>query len=276
MSFEEKRRLRLTNGYKIDFDQIARLLTTACADTRSRIPAHDLASSVGVSDTHTQFICTIAAAIGLLVPKTYRPTPLGETVHTGDLFCDDLGTLWFLHYVAASNEQNSVWNRLANLVVPGQRCFGRKHLSAQLEDLRDQFTVSSFTPYVNKEMRSLLNAYTHQNFARLAYLLPDGEDRYTLGYREPVPPLVLAACIVRFRDTHRPGDTALSIRDLLEAPNSPGVVCQIPEDRLRAGLEALKTQSGMSLESRADLDQVRLRDDTRDHQWMERYYEGRD
>ena len=73
----------------------------------------------------------------------------------------------------------------------------------------------------------------------------------------------------------RPGDTAISVGDLLSAPDSPGLICQIPEDHLRAGLEALRMQPGLSLESRADLDQIRLTDSTRDYQWMERYYASR-
>ena len=39
-------------------------------------------------------------------------------------------------------------------------------------------------------------------------------------------------------------------------------------ERLRKMLEALKTEPGFSLESRADLDQVRLTQATPDHAWL--------
>ncbi len=81
--------------------------------------------------------------------------------------------------------------------------------------------------------------------------------------------------MVRYRDRHRPGDTAPSVPDLLAAPNSSGPVCQIRKDRLRAGLEALKSQPGLSLESRADLDQIRLTENTQDYEWMARYSKAR-
>src|SRR5258707_407833 len=117
MNHSAKTRLRLTNGHLIEFSQIARLLAAACADTRSRIPPRDIAASIGVSDNHAEFLCRMADAMGLLMPISYRPTPLGNTVHRSDLFCDDIGTLWFLHYVAASNSQNIVWYRLANDIL---------------------------------------------------------------------------------------------------------------------------------------------------------------
>ena len=47
---------------------------------------------------------------------------------------------------------------------------------------------------------------------------------------------------------------------------------QLGEDRLRGLLERLKVQPGFSLESQADLDQVRLTDNTPGYAWMERYY----
>lgn len=117
----------------------------------------------------------------------------------------------------------------------------------------------------------MLDAYTNQYFARLDYLHLEN-DIYTLSKAEPVPSLVLGSCIACFRDRHRSNDTAISVTDLLTTSDGPGVVLQLEGNRLRILLEQLKVQPGFSLESQADLDQVRLTDNTPDYIWMERYY----
>lgn len=275
MSSTGKTRLQLTNGYPVNFDQLARLLHFVYQDERTSVPLTEIAMAVGVSDVHAEFLSRVANVLGIVTMKVRKPTALGLLTVTRDTFFDDIGTLWIMHYTAASNPQNLVWNRLVNGLVPEQRYFTVDDFRGQFGDIKEQFTKNSFSAYVNKETRSLLDAYTVQKFARLEYLHHEGEEGYRLAYREPLPPLVLAACIARYRDQHRPNDNSLSVSDLLNAPNGPGVVCQIPEDRLRSALEYLKTQPGISLESRADLDQIRLTDNTQDYQWMERYYASR-
>lgn len=267
-------KLRLTNGYAIDFDQLARLLDASCRDSRLKIPKVELASAVGVADSHVQFLCSIAHALGIMGANNYKPTPLGRLIRENDGFFDDNGTLWCLHYIASSNPENIAWNRFVTTILPADNSLTLQQFRDCFDDLRSEFAESSYARNVNQETRTLLDAYTNQNLSRLAYLRKNGE-QYTLGYREPIPALVVAASIARFRDRHRPGDTAIPVSDLIAGVNSPGVVFQLSEERLRSTLEELKMQQGFSLESRADLDQVRLMDDKPDHIWMERYYASR-
>ncbi len=267
-------KLQLSKGYLVRFDQLARLLNVTCRERRERHSSSDLAESVGVATAHLQHLCSIAQALGITTPRTYKPTSVGRLICEMDSFFDDIGTLWFLHYSIASDPRYVVWNRFSNVLSPSPRGFSLLGFRALFDDLKSQLAKYSGNRHISKETLTVLDAYTNQNFSRLAYLRAD-DDRYSLSYREPVPPLVLAACIARYRARHRPGDTAISVADLLTAPNSPGWICQIPEDRLRASLEELRTQPGLALESRADLDQVRLTDNTPDHVWMERYYASR-
>jgi hypothetical protein len=267
-------KLQLGNGYMLDFDQLARLLNAACEDERGRIPQPDLAAAVGLPDRSVENLASLAQALALLTKITYKPTRLGLIIRKSDPFFDDVGTLWFLHYVIASEPRNLVWNRMVDEIVPTRSKFTREQARAAFDDLRQWVSEKSIRQHDLKELNTFLDAYIEQHFSRLAYLRKDGEV-YMLAYREDVPPLVLAASIARFREKHRPGDTAVAVSDLLGAPNSPGLVFQLDEGRLRASLEQLKTQPGISLESRADLDQVRLTDKTADYTWMERYYAGR-
>ncbi len=267
-------KLQIANGYNLEFDTLARLLDMVCRDERGRIPMSDLASAMGVADRQAKHLSALANLLGLTEQITYKPTPFGRLVKERDPFCDDLGTLWFIHYVIGSDPRAIIWNRIVNTIIPKQPRFTRERLRVTFDDLREWFSDDSIKKHVLKEINTFLDAYTHQAFARLVDLRAEGE-WYSLGYREPIPSLVLAASIAHFRGDRRAGDTAVSIPDLCSAPNSPGVVFQLPEDNLRLMLEELKTQSGISLESRADLDQIRISPDLSDVELMKRYYDSR-
>jgi len=266
-----KTKLQVSNGYFLKFDQIARLLAAAQNDERARIPQVDLADKLGFARRQIENLSSLAQALGILVPVKLKPTPLGSLIAARDAFFDDLGTLWFLHYSICSEPRFLIWNRFANEFMPRKSTFSYADLRASYADIENTHSQYTARKHVTAETKTILDAYTEQNFSRLAYLRQDG-DSYGLSYREAIPPLVLAAMITRYRDRHHPGTTAISIEELLTAPNSPGWVCQIPEDRMRKTLESLKNVPGFSLESRADLDQLRLTSEVEDYQWMERYF----
>ena len=269
-----KPKLQVTNGYSVNFDQLAQLLHAVSQDTRRKIPVSELAEAVGLADRQMEYLTSIAVALGLIFPITMCLTPIGTLVVAQDQFFDDLGTLWLLHYIVGSNPQLLIWNRFVNDFLPAKPQFTADEFRNSFDDLSSTHSAYSARTHVNMEVKSILDAYTNSHFSRLAYLRKTDEG-YGLGYRQPVPVPVLAASIARFRDRHQAGNTAVSVRDLLSAPNSPGVVFQMPEDTLRAGLEQLRHGHGFSLEARADLDQLRFAEDIPDHVRMERYYASR-
>ena len=269
-----KTKLQLSNGYFVKFDQITSLLAVAQSDERARIPQLDLAAATGLSGRQIENLSSVAQALGVLAPIKLKPTALGILIAQRDAFFDDVGTLWFLHYAVASEPRFLIWHRFANDYLPRAGTFSYNDFRASYADIENTHSEYTARKHVTAETKTILDAYTHQNFSRLEYLRESGEE-YSLSYREPVALLVLAAMIARYRDRHRAGATSIAIEELLTAPNSPGWVCQIPEDRFRSALEMLKNQPGFSLESRADLDQIRLTDATPDTTWMERYYEQR-
>ena len=266
--------LQLSNGYFTDFDQLAQVLHHVCRAGRQRISTVELAAIIGASDRNAKHLAGLAQAMGLLQAKTYAPTPWGVLVETCDPFFDDLGTLWFIHYVISSDPRHLVWNRIVADILPSRRRVTRDQIRAAFDDLRQWFSDYTLKKHVLQEINTVLDAYTRQRLSRLAYLRADG-DGYALAYCEPIPTRVFVASLVHFRDQARPGASAVAIPDVLTAPNGPGVVCQLGEDRLRALLEEVKTQPGLSLESRADLDQLRLTDATSAVEWMRRYYANR-
>ena len=269
-----KRKLQVANGYSVNFGQLAQLLHAVSQDNCKKLPVTELAEGIGISTMQMKYLSGIAVALGLIAPMTMRMTPTGTLVAEHDQFFDDLGTLWFLHYIVGSNPQLLIWNCFVNVFLPAKPSFSVDDLRCSFDYLKLTYSEYSARAHVNKEINTILDAYTNQQFSRLAYLRAQGEG-YGLGYRQPVPVPVLAASIARFRDRHQAGNTAVSVRDLVSARDSPGVVFQMPEHTLRAGLEQLRHGHGFSLEARADLDQLRFAEDIPDHVRMERYYASR-
>jgi hypothetical protein len=267
-------KLQLSNSYPADFDQLAQLLHAACTDERGRIPVSDLAERLGLAARQMENLGSIAQAFDLLQRVTYKPTLFGQLVHTHDPFFDDLGTLWYIHFTVSTDPRHVVWNRIITVILPARRSTTRDQVRADLNDLRQWFSEYSIQKHILKEVNTVLGAYTEQRLSRLVYLRSSGEG-FALGYREPVPPLVLLASIAHYRDVHHAGATAISLPELITAPNGPGVIFQLNEERLRSMLEDLKTQPGLTVESRADLDQVRLTESATADEWMRRYYEAR-
>ncbi|HEU5374048.1 MAG TPA: DUF4007 family protein [Ktedonobacteraceae bacterium] len=266
-----KPKLHLCNGYAANFTSLARILIIACQDSRKLIPQADLIAAVGLTEKHVKYLCGIAQAFGVIEQRTCKATPLGQLIYKYDPFFDDIGTLWFLHYMVSSNLYHLIWHRLMTSIMPTNKRITIEQAYNAFDDLHQDIGGQSIRKHILNELNSIFDAYTNQHFVRLNYLDLE-EGAYFLKKNPAVPPLVLGACIARFRDLHRLGDTAISIPDLLTDPNGPGVVLQLEEGRLRTLLELLKKEPGFSLESRADLDQVRLTDNIPDHTWMERYY----
>jgi len=267
-------KLHLANGYLVDFTLISLILHTVCQGQRERIRQLALTEVVGMTEKQVKYLGGIAQALGLIERGSSKPTKFGHLVQTYDPHFDDKGTLWFVHYVISSNPYHLVWNRMVTTILPAHRNIKREQAQAAFYDLQQTYTTHSFQSHVLKELNTILDAYTNQQFSSIGYLSLQN-DRYVLNQGEDIPPLVLGACIACFIKRHRPNNTAVSVEDLLKATNGLGVVLQLQESYFRTLLEQLKWQRGFSLESRADLDQIRLTDNTQDCEWMERYYASR-
>jgi hypothetical protein len=251
-------KLQITKGYAPMFGQLSRVLVyLATRVDGSRVPGDDIVQATGLSAPHAGHLQSILAAMGLLLPRVLRLSDLGRAVAAHDPYFGDLGTLWLCHYQIASNPRHIVWNRCCNDLLPAAR--GPIALSASnFADLADQYTENTLKKHVVKEIRSFVRAYTVHRFRNLNYLYQvDG--RCCLGDAPaPVPPLILLATIVAFRDAVQPGASGLEIPLLCRGANSPGRILHLGDWKLRTALEGLSQQGQIEIESRANLDQMRF------------------
>ena len=264
-------KLHLTNGYFVNFTSLALILRIVCQDQRKSVSQTYLSEIVGMTEKQVKYMCGIAQALGLIERISYKPTKFGRLVQIYDPHFDDKGTLWFMHYVISSNPFNLLWNRIVTIILPVSRNITREQIQNAFNDLQQMYTLRSFQSHITKELNTILDAYTNQQLASIAYIYQQN-DIYVLNKGENIPSLVLCACIACFIQRHQSSSTTVSVQDLLNVTNGPGVILQLEESHFRKLLEQLKWQPGFSLESRADLDQVRLTDRVYAYEWMERYY----
>lgn len=269
-------KLQLANGFFIDFSQISRLLNFSVKNQeRGRIPVDIYATNIGMATRRTKNLCGIAGAFELIRPVVLTPTKLGLIIHAHDPFLEELGTLWLLHFTVASNKKHVVWNRLINQVIPENDEFSTTTARLYFNDLEEHFSQRSVEKNLQSEMAVIWNAYTEQAFRYLDYIQSESELIYTRGRREPVPSLIFCATLLKFREIYYPQAATISISQITDSENSPGRVFGLSKRQVRDLLEETKQSGFLFVESRADLDQVRFRDDIEFLDVVNRYYEER-
>jgi len=269
-------KLQASKGYFLRFDEVSRLLHYLSERReQSRNSQESVMAATGLSKHHVQSLVSLASGLGLVLPIVYRATALGLLIHDHDLFFDDVGTLWLCHYNISSNPRYVVWNRMTNTILPGaQRPIGSE-ASNEFADLRAQFSEKSVNKHVPKEILAFFNAYAEQHFTRLHYL-KETNGRYQLRDSSAlVPPLILMCTLLSYRDRFAPGASGLEIGTVSRADSSPGRLLNLREGQVRELLDQLHRTDLLTIESRADLDQVRFAQELTVNEVLSRYYRER-
>ncbi len=269
-------KLQLTKGFFADFSQIARMLTYAVEhQNEGRIPSDDYVASIGISASRVGNLSSLGTALGLIRPVVLVPTKLGSVIHQYDPFLGDPGFLWLLHYLVSSNERYVVWNRLVNQVIPENDHFSTAIARPYFDDLSQFYSERSTKKHLRKEIGSVWNAYTQQAFQYLDFIRAESDLIYVRGNPDPVPAHIFYAAVLSYQQRFAPDVTTLDISALINPANSPGRVFGLTTRQVRDLLEEVKNLGYIYVEIRADLDQIRFRDNGNFLDVVRRYYEER-
>ena len=268
--------LQLTNGFFADFTQLARILDFAIQHQgQGRIPAEAYQIGLGLSERKSKSLNALAGAFMLVKPVVLTPTDLGKLTHRYNPYLDAIGTLWLLHDIISSDERYVIWNRLVNQVIPENTRISTAIARPYFDDLAAYYSESTMDNNVGGEIGAVWNAYTEQAFAHLDYLRAESDQIYVRGYGVAVPPLIFLAAVLIYRERYAPNAATIDIPTLASAPNSPGRVFGLNQRQVRDLLDKVQGRGSIYVESRADLDQVRFRDDLGFIDAVGRYYEER-
>ncbi|MBU3114583.1 DUF4007 family protein [Clostridium lacusfryxellense] len=266
-----KYKIQALNGFNMYFDQIISVFRTKY-ETEDNINLDQLAIKTGLNRRKARMLLNFLADIGLSQKRTLKKTSLGNILFKYDDYFQNEGTLWLLHYLQSYNEYLIIWNRIINHLYDVDEV-NRIELFTLFKDLKENISEHTYKRHIGDEIRVVLDSYINQNFSKLN-LLEFDEDKYFVHRNSDVPELILLCSIILYRNAFYQGATALNIKDLCDSNNSPGKIFIIDEHIFRKKLENLKNTGIIGIESRGDLDQIRISDDLKYEGVLEKYYQG--
>jgi hypothetical protein len=253
--------LEFSKGFYLYADKLSRMLAYLehNRDENERLYGQ-LASITGLSESRVEALVQYAVYMQLLVPRTLFPTPLCRLVLSQDPFFDHNGTLWLLHYLLASNPLLVVWNYMCNAVLPAVAEIQKGEAAERFMAFSGRWSDTSLQKKTRKELRAFFAVYTEEMFAPIAYLRQVKPLVYA-PTRDvaPVPKQILFASALVYRDRFHPGASGVEIPTLVHADNSPGRLMRQREAYIRKALDNLHEAGLLTIESKANLDQIRYK-----------------
>lgn len=194
-----------------------------------------------------------------------QPTSFAEQLFGNDGFdpyLEDRSTLWLLHWKLCSRAEAKLfaWEYLfshwpypeltrTEALVAFQRQseqLGHDHSSVTLGQHLDVFLHTYLS---TRSGKTALEDSLDGPLVELDLLHPVGERKVGAGRFEPVyafrrepkldiSPALFDFCLIDFWQRSFPGEGSLTLRDVAMGPGSPGQVFKLPEDDVRARLEA--------------------------------------
>lgn len=172
-------KLELTNGYRIHFEEVSRILGfLKTQPSRNIVPRSEIIQSLGMFIRQYESLSSIMVACGLIKPATFVLTDLGKTIANKDLFFEKIDTIWLLHYMASSNPKWIVWHRLITQIFPNNDLINADVSRKYFDDLSNTYSARSLEKKVPKEINAILYAYSETHFLKLNFISKTGLGKY--------------------------------------------------------------------------------------------------
>ena len=254
-----RRKFQVSNGYQLEFDQLARVLhfLEEHIDAR-KIDRKVLQEDSGLAERQIENLVSMGSAMGLIKPSSQVLTPVGLLVAEHDIFIEKQGTLEWCHYKGAGSYRNLVWFEIFNnLLTEPSPMTQNEWLERLRSELSGKFTPKTLGTGLREEVRFVVDAYIERNFNKLNLLqqLP-GERIYRRRYTNFLP-LVLTAMIYDFCAVH--GERLSQVAEMAATPGSPAVIFGLDVSSFRQQIEGLHERGWIRYETTHNLDQIRLK-----------------
>ena len=267
-------KIQVTNSFAIQFTYLSQFLQYAAQNSsRPSVSRSEYATHLGLTTRHSEALCSVAIALDLVNPRKLTITSLGKTIAEGDPYIEYIGTIWVLHYNISSNKKWLIWNTLMNETFPTKQRITLEEAKTAFDHLGEKLSKFTMTKKIHREIKVVLDAYTTKGFSKLS-LIQKEEDSFVFSKITQVPPEILTAVILIFRQRYHSNASGISIEALTKESNSPGRILNIEEETMRKLLEEAKNKELLYIERKADLDQIRFREGITVESLLKMYYEG--
>ena len=262
-------KIQALNGFQLYPEQIITVFRSFYES--EKVELDELTGVTGLNRRKTRLLLNFLADLGLSQKRTFNKTELGQLVYDSDGFLQREGTLWFFHYMIASNDYIVVWNRILNGLVDMTE-FKTEELYEKFSDMEGEISDYSFKKHIRQEVSTVIKTYTETLLKPLNLIEEGYDDKYEINRNPDVSDTVLLACIYQYRERYYKGATAIPIKELSVGNNGLARVFVMDEYIFREALERMKNNGWLSIEARGNLDQIRLQDGDHTIEAMQEYY----
>ena len=159
-------------------------------------------------------------------------------------------TLWLLHYLITSNENNVVFYELFGTYFQNYDELELKNSKEVFE--KYNFPEITINKQIRKEIRASLKLYLgREPFSKL--LLVDSEElpkqniKYFLNRNMLRNENIFLLLLYFYRDNYLNKESTIAIKEIVNGENSPGIFCLLDEYNIREMLEILHRNKKISI-----------------------------
>lgn len=270
---KKRRKFQACNGYLLEFEQLARVLTFLMANVaQPKVSRDELAEGTGLAKRQIGSLASIGAAMGLIRPGNQVLTATGRVIAKHDVFLEARGTLEWCHYMGAGTFHNLIWYEVFNTILANEAPMPADGWMNFLRTaLSGQYTDRTIGQHLREEVRFIADAYLERNFKRLGFLHEASDGRLYRRRMTELTSKILAAMIYDFG--MRTGTELIQIETLLSQPGSPGVLFALEKQTLSEMAESLHRNNWVRYESTHNLDQIRLQPGFSSIDFLAAYYD---
>jgi hypothetical protein len=272
----QKRKLQISNGHYLDFEQLARLIHAMnSAEEGQKITTSFLEKQTGLPFRQVRNRISMGRAVGIIEERALKLSPFGILVYTYDTFFESKGTLEYLHYLAAANYKNLVWYEVFNTLLPDTPPMDHAGwLKYFRSSLAHKYTFYSLNHHLNQEVRFIIEAYTKRGLYKLEILHQTSDGKLYRRRSTNLHPMTISAML--YDHAEKQGAKLLQMNDVITMPGLPGLLFAMDEATLRQLVEDLHQHGWVRYEGTHNLDQIRLKGDFRALDFLTAYYKGAD
>jgi hypothetical protein len=271
-----KRKFQISNGYLLEFDQLARLLSfMSNKPSVKRIRRKELAENTGLSSRQIASLVSVGRAMRLIQRGKQTLSPVGTLIAKHDIFIEAKGTLEWCHYSAAGSYRNLLWYEIFNSLLPNGQPMAQEGWMKYLRDaFAGQYTDRTIGKHLREEVRFVVDAYLNRNFKKLELLHQTSDGRLYARRYITIDPLVFSSILYDYADKRE--TKLLQVMALTEKPGSPGRLFAMDDPTIRKVVEQLHEKGWVHYEGTHNLDQIRLREGFTALEFLKAYYEERE
>jgi hypothetical protein len=269
-----QRKFQLSNGYTLEFEQLARVLSFLAEKPDAKKIARPLImEGTGLTERHVETLVSMGSAMGLIHAGAQILTEVGRLVAKHDVFIQSRATLEWCHYMGAGSFKNLIWFEVFNTFLPAGPVMTASDWMSRLRvSLAGQYSEKTLAKNLRQEIHFIEDSYLNRNLAKLELLHRTTDGRVYLRRYTQITPAVFAAMLYEL--AARDHTDLLQTKDILEKPGSPGLVFGMDEVVLRQAIEAVHEHGWVRFESTHNLDQIRLKEGFSALSFLQAHYAG--